>query len=51
MITYNIIPTSLRTHNTILFAGNGNIDFAKKVAKYFPKCLSDCEITTFLTVK
>ena len=47
MITYNIIPTSLRTHDTILFAGNGNIDFVKKVAKYFPKCLSDCEITTF----
>jgi len=44
---YKIIPTSLYTHNTIIFMGNGNLDFAKRVASYFPKCVSDCKISRF----
>lgn len=41
IMKFNLIKPNYSVANTILFLGNGNIDFNRRVAKYFPGCLSE----------
>lgn len=48
MLSFNLIKNKYCLTNTLIFLGNGNKDFGKRVASYFfPDSLSTCEITRF----
>lgn len=47
-IHYDIINHKFHSTEPIIFIGNGNIDFGKRVAKYFqPSCVSSCCVERF----
>lgn len=41
MLEFNIIKNKFTVSDTVIFTGNGNLDFSKRVASYFPGCLSE----------
>ncbi len=48
IIKFRLIPNHYNPANTIIFLGNGNLDFGLRVASHFnPECLSSCRIQRF----
>lgn len=40
ILEFNIIKKKYSVSNTIIFTGNGNLEFSERVANYFPGCVS-----------
>lgn len=47
MLKYNLVPHTFNSSNTTIFVGNGNVNLGKKIAEYFPHCLSSCVISKY----
>ena len=48
IVKFRLIPNHYNPVNTLIFLGNGNLDFGLRVASHFnPECLSECRIERF----
>lgn len=47
ILELNIIKNKYSVDNTIIFTGNGNLEFSERIAQYFPGCVSDTKPERF----